>query len=64
MKCVKNSTSGNVSRTTNKHAAHLVRAWDEWSYASKKEWKDGGRLRTGPQQEPSKIGSKSGAHRR
>jgi len=64
MKCVKNTTSGNVSRTTNKHATYLVGAWDEWFYATKQEWKAGGRLRTGPQEEPNKIGSKSGAHRR
>jgi len=49
MKCVKNTTSGNVSRTSDKHAAYLVSAWPEWSYSNKQEWKAGGRIRSGPQ---------------
>ncbi len=50
MKCVKGMKSGEVFRTSERHAAEIVRLSDPgFKYVPKAEWKAQGRKRSGPQ---------------
>ncbi len=61
MKCIKGVMSGEVFRTSERHAAELV-LFNAFEYVPKAEWKRGGRKRSGPQdQRPSSVHPRAGS---